>query len=148
MPLFTIGYEGLDQKQFLSWLYNHKIDVVADVRNLPLSRKKGFSKTPLFNLLEENNIEYINYRDLGAPKELRSFLIETKDYGTFFEEYKKIITQNTNDVDGILALVNKGKKVVLLCYEKDPETCHRKVIANEVKKRDDNGLEIRHLGIH
>lgn len=148
MDLFTIGYEGIDQKQFLLWLHNHKINVVADVRNLPLSRKKGFSKTPLFNLLEENNIEYINFRDLGAPKELRSFLIKTKDYDTFFKKYKRIIKKNTNDIDSILTLVNEGKNVALLCYEKDPETCHRNIIANEAKKRDGNGLKIKHLGIH
>ena len=56
MQLFTIGYEGINQTQFISWLSNHKINVVADVRNLPLSRKKGFSKTALSALLEENNI--------------------------------------------------------------------------------------------
>ena len=148
MDLFTIGYEGIDQKQFLSWLHNHNIDVVADVRNLPLSRKKGFSKTALSSLLEENDIEYINYRELGAPKELRSFLIETKDYGSFFEMYKNSISNNMDDLDGILSLVTKGKKVALMCYEKDPEKCHRKIVANEVKKRDDNGLKIKHLGVY
>ena len=148
MELFTIGYEGINQHQFMWWLRTHHIDAVADVRNLPLSRKKGFSKTPLSNLLEENSIDYINYRDLGAPKELRSFLIKTKDYKTFFQKYKKIITKNIHDVAGICSLVNRGKKVVLLCYEKDPETCHRKIIANEVKKRDGNGLKIKHLGVY
>lgn len=148
MELFTIGYEGINQKQFLSWLRNHNIDVVADVRKYPLSRKKGFSKTALSNLLGKNNIEYINYRDLGAPKELRTFLIETKDYGTFFKKYKKSISKNMDDLDGILSMVNKGEKVVLLCYEKDPETCHRKIVADEVKKRDDNGLKIKHLGLY
>ncbi len=145
MNLFTIGYEGIDQKQFLSWLHGHNINVVADVRNLPLSRKKGFSKTALSTLLEENDIEYINYRELGAPKELRSFLIETKDYGSFFEKYKNSISNNRDDLDGILNLVTKGKNVALLCFEQDPEKCHRKIVANEVKKREDNGLKIKHL---
>ena len=148
MDLFTIGYEGIDQRQFLSWLQGHNIDVVADVRNLPLSRKKGFSKTALSSLLEENNIEYINFRELGAPKELRSFLIETKDYKKFFEKYKNSISRNLDHVDAILELVNEGKKVALLCYEKDPETCHRKIVANEVKKRDGNGLNIKHLRVY
>jgi uncharacterized protein (DUF488 family) len=146
MELFTIGYQGINQRQFLSWLRNHEIDVVADVRNLPLSRKKGFSKNGLSALLEENDIEYVNYRDLGAPKELRSFLMETKDYATFFQRYKDIISKNLDALDSILAMVNKRMKVALLCYEKDPETCHRKIVADEVKKRDANGLKIRHLG--
>jgi uncharacterized protein (DUF488 family) len=145
MEIFTIGYEGFDQQQFLVWLKKHNINIVADVRNLPLSRKKGFSKTALSTLLEKNNIDYINYRDLGAPKELRSFLSETKDYPGFFKKYKKVIADNTNDIDHILNKVNKGKKVVLLCYEKNPEECHRSAVANEIKKRDGNGLKIKHL---
>jgi uncharacterized protein (DUF488 family) len=146
MELFTIGYEGMDQQRFLLWLQNHKIDIVADVRNLPLSRKKGFSKYSLSTLLEENDIEYINYRNLGAPKELRSFLMETKDYTTFFRRYKDIISKNLDDLDRILDIVNKRKKVALLCYEKDPQMCHRSIVADEMKKRDGNGLKIRHLG--
>ena len=145
MELYTIGYEGINQKQFISWLSNHKIDVVADVRNLPLSRKKGFSKTALSNLLEKNKIDYINYRELGAPKELRTF-IETKDYKTFFKKYRMIISKNMASVDKILNTINDGKNVALLCYEKDPESCHRSAVANAIKKRDSNGLKIKHLG--
>ena len=51
MILFTIGYEKLDQKQFIAYLSNHGVEVVADVRKLPVSRKKGFSKTVLREML-------------------------------------------------------------------------------------------------
>lgn len=148
MEIFTIGYEGFDPHQFMVWLNNYNINVVADVRNLPLSRKKGFSKTALSTLLEENSIEYVNYRNLGAPKELRTFLLETKDYHTFFKRYKKVISENMNDIDRILKTVNEGKKVALLCYEKEPEKCHRSVVAKEIKKRDGNGLKIKNLGLY
>lgn len=146
MQLFTIGYEGIDQSQFLSWLSNYKINVVADVRDLPLSRKKGFSKTALSDLLNKNKIDYINYRELGAPKELRSYLFQTKDYKTYFKKYKSIVSKNLAAIDTILDTIKDGKNVVLLCYEKDPATCHRSVVADEVKKRDGNGLKIKHLG--
>jgi len=148
MEIFTIGYEGLDQHQFLAWLNNYNIDVVADVRNLPLSRKKGFSKTALSTLLEKNSIEYVNYRKLGAPKELRTFLLETKDYPMFFKKYKKVISDNMNDIDEILNTINEGKNVALLCYEKNPGKCHRSAVANEIKKRDGNGLKIKNLGLY
>jgi len=45
-------------------------------------------------------------------------------------------------------MVKNGEKVALLCYEKDPETCHRKIVANEVMKKDGNGLKIKHLGFY
>ena len=146
MQLFTIGYEGIDQSQFLSWLSNYKINVVADVRDLPLSRKKGFSKTALSDFLVKNKIDYINFRELGAPKELRTFLFQTKDYKTYFKKYKNIVSKNLAAIDTILDTIKDGKNVALLCYEKDPSTCHRSVVADEVKKRDSNGLKIKHLG--
>lgn len=146
MQLFTIGYEGIDQSQFLVWLSNYKINVVADVRDLPLSRKKGFSKNALSNLLDKNKIDYINFRELGAPKELRTFLFQTKDYNTYFKKYKNIVSKNLTAIDNILDTIKGGKNVALLCYEKDPSTCHRSVVADEVKKRDGNGLKIKHLG--
>ena len=146
MQLFTIGYEGIDQSQFLSWLSNYKINVVADVRDLPLSRKKGFSKSALSDFLEKNKIAYINFRELGAPKELRTFLFQTKDYKTYFKKYKNIVSKNSAAIDTILDTIKDGKNVALLCYEKDPSTCHRSVVADEVKKRDSNGLKIKHLG--
>ena len=146
MQLFTIGYEGIDQSQFLSWLSNYKINVVADVRDLPLSRKKGFSKSALSDFLEKNKIAYINFRELGAPKELRTFLFQTRDYKTYFKKYKNIVSKNLAAIDTILDTIKDGKNVALLCYEKDPSTCHRSVVADEVKKRDSNGLKIKHLG--
>ena len=55
MEIYTIGYEGLNQKEFLAWLQHYKINVIADVRQLPLSRKKGFSKNSLNESLAKNN---------------------------------------------------------------------------------------------
>ncbi len=47
MSIFTIGYEGLDLAAFTGLLARHGIETVVDVRELPLSRKKGFSKQAL-----------------------------------------------------------------------------------------------------
>jgi len=47
MQIFTIGYEGKSLDQFVAELRRNRISRVIDVRELPLSRRKGFSKTPL-----------------------------------------------------------------------------------------------------
>ena len=47
MTVFTIGYEGLDIGAFMSLLAEHGIETVVDIRELPLSRKPGFSKKAL-----------------------------------------------------------------------------------------------------
>ncbi|MBI9083296.1 MAG: DUF488 domain-containing protein [Desulfobacterales bacterium] len=61
MDLYTIGYEGLDVRRFISHLAHYGINVVVDVRKLPASRKKGFSKTALGQILSDNGIEYRNF---------------------------------------------------------------------------------------
>ena len=68
MILFTIGYEKLDQKQFIAHLSNHGVEVVADIRKLPASRKKGFSKTALRETLSSKGIAKTN----SSPRRSRS----------------------------------------------------------------------------
>ncbi|WP_367280025.1 DUF488 family protein [Sphingomonas sp. LHG3406-1] len=47
MQLFTIGYEATTTGDFLAALKQAGVAQVIDVRALPLSRRPGFSKTPL-----------------------------------------------------------------------------------------------------
>jgi uncharacterized protein (DUF488 family) len=145
MNLFTIGYEGLDQRQFMAHLAHNKISVVADVRHLPLSRKKGFSKSSLAEMLNENDIEYISLRDLGTSKEMRNTLYATKNYAAFFKDYKKLIADKKESLDKILNFLEEGQNVSLLCFERDPDLCHRKIVAEEIRKRNGNGLKINHI---
>ena len=52
--LFTIGYEGVSVEKYLNTLIKNDVRVLCDVRNNPLSRKFGFSKSNLQKYL--NNI--------------------------------------------------------------------------------------------
>ena len=145
MILFTIGYEKLDQKQFMAHLSNHGVKVVADIRKLPVSRKKGFSKTALRETLNYKGIDYLNYQTLGAPKELRDELYKSGDYDRFFQKYEKNILDKTDHLADILSLINSGRNVALLCFERNPQKCHRKVVAEEIRKLDCNGLKVAHI---
>jgi uncharacterized protein (DUF488 family) len=143
--LYTIGYEGINQKEFFNCLKRNNISVVADVRHLPLSRKKGFSKTSLSEFLSGKNIDYINYRELGAEKKLRNRLKESGDYKTFFKEMAQTVLNHKEQLEEINQLLCEGKNVALMCFEKDFKICHRKVVALGVKKINGNGLKIKHL---
>ena len=145
MILFTIGYEKLDQRQLMAHLSYHGVDVVADIRKLPVSRKKGFSKTVLGETLNHKGIEYINYQALGAPKELRDELYKSGNYDRFFQKYENNISDKADHLADILSLINSGRKVALLCFERNPQICHRKVVAEEIRKLDGNGLKVEHI---
>jgi uncharacterized protein (DUF488 family) len=145
MILFTIGYEGLDQRQFLAHLTINGVDVVADIRKLPISRKKGFSKSALMETLCKKSINYLNFRELGAPKELRDELYKSGNYDRFFRKYEKNVLDKTDYLSDILTLINRGNSVALLCFERNPQKCHRKIVAEEIRKLDGNGLKVEHI---
>lgn len=145
MNLYTIGYEGINQKAFIAWLHKYSINFVADIRERPLSRKPGFSKNHLTELLQNEKIEYKSYPELGTTKPMRDKLYKTHDYHSFFSQYQKLISGKSEHLEEIHQLLKNGKNVVLLCYEKDAETCHRKITASEIKKKNGNGLKIRHI---
>jgi len=145
MEIFTIGYEGLSQIDFLKYLKHHKINLIADVRHLPLSRKKGFSKSSLGETLNKRNIEYKNHRGLGTSKQMRNMLNTTGDYKIFFNEYKKEIRCKSENIIDLYKILVAGKRVALLCYERDAKKCHRSVVADEIKKLNGNGLKITHI---
>lgn len=144
MELFTIGYEGLIIKDFVQRLLRWKVNVVVDVRLNPVSRKPFFSKTALIRELASNGIDYTHFKELGTPQSLRTALMSTGDYPKFMLEYRKYAAIKVGVLNNLLSLV-KSKRTVLMCLEKDPEKCHRSVIAMMVKEIDGNGMRIQSL---
>src|SRR5688572_24038191 len=67
MLIFTIGYEAATMRDFIAALESASVERIIDVRALPLSRRPGFSKTPLRGALAEAGIDYVHLRALGTP---------------------------------------------------------------------------------
>jgi hypothetical protein len=71
LVIHTLGYEGATLAEFITRLKMAGIMTVADVRQMPLSRKRGFSKTALAAALEKVGIDYVHIPALGCPKPIR-----------------------------------------------------------------------------
>ena len=126
MPkLYLTGYEKETIEQFLGKLQREGITTVIDVREIPLSRKNGFSKANLERLLHERGIEYYHFQELGSPRKIREELKETGDYLRFFKEYRKYASQKGKLIKNVSDLVRSKRHSVLLCFEKDCELCNR-----------------------
>lgn len=130
--IYTIGYEGTDIETFVRTLTVVGIKVLADVRAVPLSRKKGFSKNKLRERLEIEGIEYHPYQELGDPKAGR----EAARSGRY-EEFRTIYTSHIETADamkrvGDLAATVASKITCVLCFERDPKTCHRSIVAEKL----------------
>lgn len=126
----TIGYEGADIQTFVNTLIENNIDVLLDIREIPLSRKKGFSKNLLRVCLEDHGISYRHEKELGSPKPIREKLYKDKNYEDFFRSFDKYL-ETQGDLIADLCKDLKGN-VALLCFEKDVLTCHRKSVAREM----------------
>ena len=83
--LLTIGYEGRAIDEFIARLKQFNISRLIDVREIPLSRKPGFSKTSLRERLEDEKIEYVHIKALGSPSPIRNKLKTDWDYDYFFK---------------------------------------------------------------
>lgn len=141
--LYTIGYEGADLADFLNTLKHAKARVLLDVREIPISRRKGFSKTALKTALAGVGIDYRHERQLGSPKQIRHRLREDWDYKRFFRDFGRHLDKQS-DLLTLLTQELKGN-VVLMCYEKDHTECHRSSVVNELADR--LGLEPIHLNV-
>ncbi len=135
-PLFTIGYEQAKPDAVLGELKRAKVNLLVDTRAVAASRRPGFSKRALAASLDEIGIPYIHLQKLGTPSEGRA-AARSGDLDTLWRIYDKHIkTPEAQQALGeLIALIKSGKRVCLLCYERDPNECHRSRIAALVKKR-------------
>lgn len=116
---------------------------VVDVRELPLSRRPGLSKTALARALGEVGIGYTHVRGLGNPKENRE-RYRSGDVAAGRQTYRRRLLQAAMGELEALAALAEREAVCLLCFERDPAQCHRQVIVEELQRlRGD--LRVRHL---
>lgn len=142
--LFTLGYEGLKTDDLISHLKQKNVEILVDVREIPWSRKRGFSKSQLETILQKHGIKYVHMKKLGSPSSIRKRLKEESNYDYFFNAYKNYVETQMDELKNLLRMVEKAV-CCLMCYERDVEMCHRKVIASEIKRIDNNGLKVVHL---
>ena len=142
--IMTIGYEGASIEDFVATLQAAKVSLLLDVREIPVSRRKGFSKKALAQHVEDAGIRYRHERDLGSPKSIRQQLHSDGDYVTYFKSFTKYL-ESQQPLLKTLASELHGN-IVLVCYERDPATCHRSVVARQLENL--TGLKVKHLGVH
>jgi hypothetical protein len=141
--LFTIGYEGSSLEEYLNKLIKNNIQVLYDVRKNPLSRKFGFSKSILSELLPQFGIEYRHLPELGIVSEKRQDLNTELDYIKLFAEYEKYLPEKIIYLQELAHTLKKGKSIALTCFEKTPRFCHRHCVSNYLTEHYD--VEVTHL---
>lgn len=145
MQLKTIGYEGATTTDFLATLQLAGVTTLVDIREVPASRRAGFSKSQLRSLVEASGIRYIHLVGLGDPKSGRDAARQGR-----MTEFRQIFARKLRsaeaqaDLQSAVNLAREGT-ICLLCYERQPEFCHRSMVADAVA--DITGVEVSHLGV-
>jgi uncharacterized protein (DUF488 family) len=139
----TIGYERLGFPAFVEALQDAGVETVIDVRDLPNSRRAGFSKTNLKAGLARVGVDYVHLKALGTPKTGR----EANKRGDW-DNFWPIVDEALSTPEAGLALeqaavIAKAKRACLLCLEHDWKSCHRARVCDLLAQR--HGFRADHI---
>jgi uncharacterized protein (DUF488 family) len=141
--LFTVGYEGRALDEMIAELLTAGVDRLIDVRELPLSRRPGFSKTALGEALRDAGIEYVHVKALGNPKPNRE-RYWAGDIEGGAAAYRKHLNNGSRSALVELAESLGADHACLLCFERDHAECHRDVIVEALQELQPD-LAVNHL---
>lgn len=126
--IWTIGYEQATVAAVTGALTAAGVEVLADIRALPLSRRPGFSKTALAGAMAEAGIAYRHFRALGTPADGRA-AARRHDHA----ELARIYAGQLELPEALAAMAElralaSERRVALLCYERQAHECHRRLL--------------------
>jgi len=152
----TIGVYGFDRDTFLEALAAAEVDLLLDVRQRRGVRGSEYAWANARRLqaaLEEEGIAYTHLKELAPTTELRQLqyredarLGEGKRSRTALApEYSRRYTEEILDHVDLGPIVKwiGESTAALLCVERDPEACHRSLIAARLRR--DGGFGVEHL---
>ncbi|HKX35050.1 MAG TPA: DUF488 domain-containing protein [Rhizorhapis sp.] len=128
MRIFTIGYEGATQAEVIAALQAAGVELLADIRAVPLSRRPGFSKNILAAGLREAGIDYVGLKALGTPAAGREAARKGNQarlrdiYAGQLELPEAMVeAERLRDLAG-------ERPTALLCFEREASACHRSLL--------------------
>jgi uncharacterized protein (DUF488 family) len=153
----TIGVYGLTAERFLDALGDAGVRLLLDVRQRRGVRGPEYAwanSRRLQAALAEAGIAYRHHPELAPTTELRRLQYaeddrrgvgqrsRTKLAPAFRERYTREIL-DAADLDPLVASLPSEGAAALFCVERDPEACHRSLIAARLAAEHD--VEITHL---
>ncbi|MDE2405189.1 MAG: DUF488 domain-containing protein [Sphingomonadales bacterium] len=133
MPtIWSIGYEAATQDAVIAALQSAGVEVLADIRALPLSRRPGFSKSALAAAARAGGIDYRHLKPLGTPAEGRA-AARRHDHAAVARIYagQLELPEALAAMAELRALASE-RRVALLCYEREAAECHRSLLIAEL----------------
>ena len=141
--LLTIGYEGCTIDSVIGALRAADVSLLVDVRAVPQSRKPGFSKRQLAAGLDEAGIGYVHLQALGTPKPGRD-AVRAGHPEKMVPIFLTHMASDRSQAELAQARdLGSDRRICLLCFERDPMTCHRRLVAEMISA--ETGQPVVHL---
>ena len=142
MSIETIGYGNREIDEFLSLLRASETEFLVDVRSRPYSKfQPAFSKDTLDSILKTNEFKYLFLGDeLGGTPDDKDCYFDNGKVNYAKCRLRKVYKMS---IDRLVDADSKGYKLMLMCSELRPESCHRcKLIAVDLEEA---GIEVLHI---
>ena len=139
---FTIGYGNSPIDRFITLLETVDIGLIIDVRSSPYSRfNPHFNRENLEKSLIKNNVDYRFMGDKIGGRYSNPSLLFPDDT----VNYRKVQeTEKFQDsINEVVSIISSGKKIALMCAEKEPERCHRFALISPVLQA--KGISVIHI---
>ena len=155
--IWTVGHSTRTSEEFLAVLASYDIELVADVRRFPGSRRlPQFSTQALEATLTANGLSYQSFPDLGGRRRPDP---ESRNVGWRHPAFRAYADHIASEefAEGLFALLMlaEGMRTAVMCAEVLWWRCHRRIIADVlvslgisvVHIRDARNSEQHHLAL-
>jgi len=142
--IWTIGHSTHSLDEFMAMLHSFKIELVADIRSYPGSRKfPQFNKEALEISLPQNHIQYIHIKDLGGRRKAKPDSKNMAWRHAAFRGYADYMETGAFEA-GITELVANALKfrTAYMCSEAVWWRCHRSMVSDYLKLQ---GWTVMHI---
>jgi uncharacterized protein (DUF488 family) len=153
----TIGVYGFTVQTFLDRLRQADVGLLMDVRQRRGVRGSEYAwanSARLQATLAEAGIEYRHHKELAPTTELRQLQYREDDRQgvgkrsrtQLAPEYRRRYVAEIlerADLDAVVADLPSDRAAALMCVERDPEACHRSLVAERLAA--EYGIQVIHL---
>ena len=145
MKIYTIGHSTRPLPDFLEMLRGHRVELLADVRTIPRSRRNPqYNSDALADALEQAHIRYRHIAGLGGLRHPRKEATENLGWRNLsFRGYADYMqtAEFARLLDELIGLAD-AERTSIMCAEAVPWRCHRSLIADALLAR---GIEVEEI---
>ena len=142
--VYTIGHSTRPADEFIRILRAFDIELLADIRTVPRSRKNPqYDRESLSGLLANHNIDYVHVKELGGLRHAKKDSINSAWENASFRGYADYM-QTDEFVRAVNELVVRAaeRTTAIMCAEAVPWRCHRSLVGDALLVRGVEVLDI------